>query len=491
LPIDKSILAGRSALSLAIVAAITAICSSVVSVNATTAGFAYLLGVLGIATAWGLIEAVIAAVAAMLCFNFFFLPPVGHFTISDPQNWVALFAFLATALIASHVSDREKKQAQEAKARQRETEQLYALSRFILMTDPAQSVGRQVAQHIAEIFECRAVALYDSTTAEVFRGGAEEFSDADQSAIEGKLKQVALQGTSFSGNSALTRAVVLGGRPIGSLAMKGVSISDGALQALLNLVAIALERVRTEETASRAEAARQSEEFKSTLLDAIAHEFKTPLTSIKAASTSILSSSAPLSSHLQELATIIDEEADRLSLLVTEAVRMAQIDAGKVRLDRAPLKVADLLHRVLDHFASQAEGRELKLIAGDALPEIVADRDLIALALRQLIDNALKYSPPGSPVSVGAEIKGANVIVRVRDSGPGIPERERERIFEKFYRRQNARAHVPGTGLGLYIAREIVRAHGGDAWVEGEPGAGSEFCISLPINAAKPQEQLK
>ncbi len=124
------------ALTLTIVAATTVLCSRVISVNAITAGFAYLLDVLAIATAWGLIEAVLASVAAMLCFNYFFLPPIGQFTIADPQNWVALFAFLATALIASQVSDREKRQAAEAKSRQRETEQLYALSRFILLTEP-------------------------------------------------------------------------------------------------------------------------------------------------------------------------------------------------------------------------------------------------------------------------------------------------------------------------------------------------------------------
>lgn len=303
------------------------------------------------------------------------------------------------------------------------------------------------------------------------------------------MKQVVLQSANLSDASVSLRAIMLGGRPVASLAMKGLTLSDGALQALLNLVAIALERVRTEEAASRAEAARQSEEFKSTLLDAIAHEFKTPLTSIKAASTSILSDASPLSPHMHELAVIIDEETDRLSLLVTEAVRMAQIDAGKVRLDRAPLDVALLLHRVIDHFSSQAEGRELKLVADDGLPEVVADRDLIALALRQLIDNALKYSPPGSPVTVGAGLTDHCVVIRVADRGPGIPDRERDRIFEKFYRRQNAKTHVPGTGLGLYIAREIVRAHGGDVWVEGEPSQGSEFCVALPVSAARSKEQ--
>jgi two-component system, OmpR family, sensor histidine kinase KdpD len=476
LSVRLKILFRNFALSLTIVAVTTFLCFRVIPVNATTAGFAYLLDVLGIATAWGLIEAILASIVAMLCFNFFFLPPIGQFTISDPQNWVALFAFLATALIASQVSDRERRQAREAKSSQRETEQLYALSRFILLTEHSQSVGKQAAQHIAEVFECRAVALYDAKSAEIFRGGVE-----DLPGVEGKLRETTVTGGNFSEAAAglVIAPILLGGRPVGALALKDLSLSDGALQALLNLVAIALERVRTEEAANRAEAARQSEEFKSTLLDAVAHEFKTPLTSIKAGSTALLSD-ASLSPQTRELATIIDEEADRLKILVSEAARMAQIDAGKVRLERATVDVGDLMRRVMGRFESRAEGRELKLTMGDGSPRVCADRELLALAIRQLVDNALKYSPPGSPVTVSAGSEDHQVVIRVRDRGAGIAERDRERIFEKFYRRADAKNGVPGTGLGLFIAREIVRAHGGEIRVESAPGNGSEFCVSLP-----------
>jgi two-component system sensor histidine kinase KdpD len=469
----------RVVASLLVVAAITFICRRVIPVNPTTAGFAYLLGILAIAATWGLIESVVASVAAMLCFNFFFLPPVGMFTISDPQNWVALFAFLATALVASHLSDREKKQAEEAQGRQRETEQLYALSRAILLTDPSQSVGSQAARHISEIFDCQGVALYDAKTSEVFRGGADDMFE-----IEGKLKQVAVQGNNLVEPPLFFAAILLGGQPIGSLALKGSSLSDGALRALLNLVAIALERVRSEEVANRAEAARQSEEFKSTLLDAIAHEFKTPLTSIKAASTSLLSDSPALSPQFRELAAIIDEETDRMNQLVTEAVRMSQIDAGKIRLERESVDVAQLLARVVEHFEALTAGRALRANPSANLPRISADAELLSLALRQLIDNALKYSPPGSPIGVVANLEGDRVVIRVHDRGPGIPERERERIFDKFYRRGAVKDRVPGTGLGLYIAREILRTHGGDLWIESEPGEGSEFCAALPIPKA-------
>ena len=255
------------------------------------------------------------------------------------------------------------------------------------------------------------------------------------------------------------------------------------MQALLNLVAIAWERVRTEEAANRADAARQSEEFKSTLLDAIAHEFKTPLTSIKAASTSMLSDAAPLAPQTHELATIIDEEADRLNSLVTEAVRMSQIEAGKVRLDKQRVSVDHLLPDLLAQFKARSDGRPLRYSADRNLPELSVDPELISLALRQLIDNALKYSPPGSPVDLSATRSNGTLEIRIADQGPGIPEKERERVFEKFYRRQAIKERVPGTGLGLHIAREILRAHGGDVTISGGPG--SAFCITIPVQTAE------
>ena len=468
----------RLAASIIIVGTITVICHELLAVNATTAGFAYLVGILAIAAAWGLAESVAASIAALLSFSYFFFPPKGQFAIADPQNWVALFTFLATALVASHLSDRAKKQAFEARGRQKETEQLYTLSRSILLTEPARAIGSQATQYVAKIFDCAAVALYDAKTGEIFHGGLEVLPG-----IEARLKEMVIHGGSLQerGSGLVLAAITPGGQPIGSLALKGISISEGALQALLNLVAIALERMRTEEAARRAEVARQSEEFKSTLLDAIAHEFKTPLTSIKAASTSILSDSAILSEQSRELTTIIDEEVDRLSLLVTEAVRMSQIDPGKLHLGKYPIRLQELLQGTLEHFGPRIEGRSVKLEVRDHLPPVSADPDLFSLALRQLIDNSLKYSPPALPIDITADQRGEEVAISVRDRGPGIPESEREQIFDKFYRRESAKNQVPGTGLGLYIAREIIRAHGGDLRIEDVQGPGSLFCATIPV----------
>jgi two-component system, OmpR family, sensor histidine kinase KdpD len=467
----------RLGMSLALIAAATFICYALIPANATTAGFLFLVGILVIAATWGLIEALVASGTAMLCFSYFFLPPVGRFVIADPQNWVALFTFVATALIASHLSDRARKQAQEAKRRQQETERLYELSRVILLTGTAGHICFQVAQNLARIFECRAVAIYDPETGTVSYGGREQLPG-----IEETLRQV-LTGTAPSQDPAcdvLIAGIAGSGRALGSLAMAGISLSENAMQALLKLVAIALEGVRTQQAATRAEAARQSEEFKSTLLDAIAHEFKTPLTSIKAASTSILLDVPDLSPQVRELTSIIDEEASRLNLLVTDAVRMSQMDASKIQLERQPVAVAEFVGRVLEDFRPRMDGRSLRVNLSQQLPRVAADPDLASMALRQVIDNGLKYSLPATAIEVAADASAGCVTIRVRDRGPGIPERERERIFERFYRRRLAKDRVPGSGLGLYIAREIIRAHGGDLWVESVLGSGSEFCMMLP-----------
>ncbi len=472
----STVVLGRVAAGLCGVAGVTVASLTVAGVNAATVGFAYLLLVLAIAASFGFLEATIASIASMLCYNYFFLPPVGNFTISDPANWIALFAFLVTALVASRLSDRAKQQAREARDRQMETEQLYALSRAILLNDATQPIGSQAARHISQIFGATGVVLFDAEAGGSFQGGPAELRGLGES-----LKQTVRQGThQYAKDTAVDLwPISLGGHSIGALAVQGIQASDGAVQALLNLVAIAMERVRTENAANRAEAARQSEEFKSTLLDAVAHEFKTPLTSIKAASTALLEDQLHLAPDTKELLTVIDEETDRLNALVTEAVRMSQIDAGKVRLERSENFTEEILGPAISSFGARIDGRVDRAESG-ARFKIYVDREMIILALRQLIDNALKYSPLSTPIRVWADSRDERVLIHVADQGPGIPEQDHERIFDKFYRRHKVRDKVPGSGLGLHIAREIARMHGGDLWVEKTESGGSEFCLALP-----------
>lgn len=467
----------RILVSILLIGAITLIFSRGVHVNSTTAGFFYLVAILMIATMWGLVESTIASVAAMLCYNFFFLPPVGALTISDPQNWVALFAFLATSLTASQLSARAKRHTDEAVERRQEMERLYALSRSLLLTDTAQPVAKQIVQQIAQAFELP-VALYDRGSGEVYRAGIEESARLDSILREAALESTAIEDRDLG---AVFMPVRLGREPIGSLAIQGAALSDAARRSLVNLVAIGLERVLAQETINRAEVARQSEELKSTLLDAIAHEFKTPLTSVKAVTTDLLSDPEhQLERHQRELVTIADEGADRLSKLVTDAIQLARIEGGKFRLNREVHFPSTLIATALRQMKPVAEGRDIQVATADGLPLVYVDAELIQMVITLLIDNALKYAPVDRPIYLSAKALEGRVMISVRDEGPGMTEEEQSRIFDRFYRGAKERS-LKGMGMGLAIAREIVHAHGEEIWVRSTPGQGSEFSFSLPI----------
>jgi two-component system sensor histidine kinase KdpD len=469
----------RVSAALAAVAALTFGAFRIVPVNATTAGFLYLVTILLIARHGGLAESIAASFVACACFNFFFLPPILKFTIADPQNWVALFAFLATAILVSKLSTKARDQTQAALDSHTEMERLYALSRGILLIGTSESVAKQAAHQIARIFDFAGVSLYERATGEIHRAGQQDLLEWDD-----RLREVALQGSFLQepATSTVVTAIRLGADPIGSLALRGASLADSALQSMANLVAIALERARAVEAANRAAVARQSDQLKSTLLDAIAHEFKTPLTSIKAAATALLETSFTVNPAQKELITIVDEEADRLGRLVTEAIQMARIEAGRVYLNRRLESAGEIVSHALSTYNATPDDRPLRIEVPDSLPPVEVDGELIELALRLLIDNAFKYSLPGSPITIRARLAGARLVVSLHNEGPGIPESEQSKIFGRFYRAPDTSHNVSGTGMGLAIARDIVEAHQGQIWVESSPGQGAEFCISLPLS---------
>jgi two-component system, OmpR family, sensor histidine kinase KdpD len=465
--------------SLLIIASIAFIYRTMILVNSTTVALTLLLAILGIATMWGLTEAIIASISGMLMFNFLFLPPVGTFTIADPQNWVALLAFLVTSVSGSELSARVRRRAEEAMKRQQEMERLYELSRNLLLLNQQSPAASQVAHRILQVFDLPGVAVFDREEDMVYRAGSPDVQVSD-----GRLRDTALAGTVFHDpNSGLSVfPLKLGGGSVGSLAIVGGTISDAAVHAVANLAAIAAEKARAEGAASRVEAARQNEVMKATLLDALAHEFTTPLTSIKAAASSILDEDRAAQ---QELVTIIEEETDRLSSLVRETLRMARIEAGKLHLNKLVHTVSDLVAAALETVKPLMEDRPVQIEIPSDLPAVRVDFELIALTIRQLLTNALKYSNPDSPITVRASSAEGRVTISIRDRGAGIPDRERERIFEKFYRVPDRADRVPGTGMGLHIAREIVRAHGGEIGVNSVVGEGSEFFFTLPVVEGK------
>lgn len=471
-------LALRLLLSLAGVAIVTYISFSIIPHNPTTVGFAYLLLVLLIASTWGLAEATLASLAATFAFNFFFLPPIGKLTIADPQNWVALFSFLATALIASRLSTRVKKQAVDAVDRQREIERLYTFSRAILLTDPGEPIAKQLARKLAEVFGLEAAVLYDRRTGEIHRAGPSDFDG-----MEDQLRDAASQGISFFDpeHKRVISAVRLGSEPIASFAIQGSFMQDSVLQGISNLIAIGLERARAQDLAHQVEAARRSEQLRTTLIDAMAHEFKTPLTSIRAATTSLLSSPDQPTESRTELLEIADEEARHLQVLIDDAVDIARLESDHIQVRRELTDPKDLIQDVVASLQTQIDNRPVEVRSEGSLPQLSLDRRLLKLALKQVLDNALKYSPPRSPITVRVSNGGEAINFEITDQGQGIPAQEQGRVFERFYRSPSVKTQVPGFGLGLAIANNIVQAHHGELTVNSRPGQ-TTFRMTLPLD---------
>ncbi len=352
-------------------------------INSTTVALGLLLVVLLVAAQWGSRPAVLASLLGVVCFNFFYLPPVGRLSIQEPENWVALFAFLVTAATAGQLWARAKRQAEEAEMGRREIERLYT-----------------------------------------------ELQDAF-------------------------------------------------------------------ERASQAKALEQSERLKSALLDAVTHDLRTPLTSIKASVTTLLDEPHPEKDDKEagtldaegrrEMLEVIDEETDRLNRFIEGLMELARIEAGEMHLRRRWGSVEEIVTTALERAAPLTRDHRIQVMLGDNLPTVRVDDRAVAEVVYTLVDNAAKYSPPGTEINVEARsADGQTVCLSVEDEGPGVPLELRERVFDKFFRAMrdgdSSTRQPSGSGMGLAIAKGIVEAHGGRIWIEENSGRrGNRVVVTLPI----------
>jgi two-component system sensor histidine kinase KdpD len=422
------------------------------------------------------------SVVAMLSFNYFFLPPVGTFTVTDPQNWVALLAFLLTSITGSQLSSRIRKEADEAHQRRREVERLYRFSRQLLGEGNVIQLMNAIPDYIVESFEAGAAELFLPQKDKFYRSG---FGAAHLDEEKMKVAFLHDEVNLDAEHAEYFVPVRLGVRPIGSLGISGAQLSRQSLEAVGTLVAIAIERARAVEQLGQTEAERRGERLKSALLDSITHDFRTPLTSMKASVSSLLSGSNSDSAQTRELLTIIDEECDRLNHLVEEAGEMAKLEAGELALDLAPVRVDEIIEAALAHCKSALAGRQVDLRLNPRLPAVRADLERAKEALVQLIDNANLYSPTEQPITITAELTGDTVTTTVSDRGPGIDDFEQTMIFDKFYRGKDQRYLVRGTGMGLPIAKAIIAAQQGNMSVTSQLGHGSVFSFTLPVDRSQ------
>ncbi len=462
-----------------VVAAITFVCFRWLHLNYATVGFGFLLSVLFISAKWGLRYAIFTAILASVAYNYFFLPPLFRFIIADPQNWIALITFLVTAVVGSQLSERARRSALSAEERRREFERLYALSQQLWLTENAFELLNLIPKSIVDSFGVSGAAIFveGRQDAYFFDGASRWLFPLDQ-----------LKAISDRGEPVLDREhricyvpLRMGMRSVGSLAVSGCDLSRESLEAISSLVAISIERASTVEKLTKSEAARESDRLRSVLLDSITHEFRTPLTSIKASAETLLSETRLDNPQRQDLLQVINEESDRLNRLVGEAGEVAQLDAHQVQFQFEGHEIHEAVDRALQNLQGALRCHPVEMHIASKLPSLRMDIDRITEVVTHLVDNAAKYSPPETPIHITAELEGGEVVTSVADHGPGIDAMEQEMIFEKFYRGREQRMLIQGTGMGLPIARAIVELHGGNIGVTSQIGHGSVFHFSLPV----------
>ena len=343
----------RYAVLTAAASLIVAVFRLVLHANPTTVALAFLMLVLVTASRWRLAYSVFLSVLCTLLYNFFFLPPMGRLTIAEPNNWVALAAFLACSVLVSHLSEQEHQHAENAERGRREVERLYEFSQQLLLQEDLRSVARTTPSVVATVFGFRAVALYVREENGVYhsdpRNEMVPLVDLKLAANQGEISIISRDGSRLI-------PLALGMRSQGALAVAGGDYSPQIYEAIGSLVAIALERAAALERSSRLEASRESERLRSALIDSVTHDLRTPLTAIRAAATTMVSQPDLPEEERAELTAVVDEESARLDRLIGQAVEMAQLDAEAVQIKAEPQDVRDLMEMTVEETAAAAAG---------------------------------------------------------------------------------------------------------------------------------------
>jgi two-component system sensor histidine kinase KdpD len=462
----------RSAIGGASVVGVT-FAAFLLHVNESSAGFLYLLLVVIVALRLGFGPATVTSLLAVNCLNYFFVQPILNFRIADPADWVALSTFEFTALIVSRLSAQVQTQARIARQQSSDRQKLYQLSRGALLMDPARPVESQILGLIQSTLHTESAALFDEADSRTY-GIGENAAELESAA---KDAYVLNRDENDGEEGKWSRVLTLAGRAIGAIALRSPGLNSEVVDAVASVAAIAIERSQSLDRAARAETARHSEQLRSAVLDSLAHAFKTPLTTVLAASSGLLETGSLQGAEL-ELVTLIDQESERLNNLATQLLRTARLDQARMR----PLESCDVLElvkQVVQDLSWELTGRPVSIAIPKTLAKVRGDRELISMGITQLVDNAAKYSTPGTVITISGETRGKANVVTVHNHGPVIQPEEREKIFERFYRGKGSEHLAAGTGIGLSVTKRAAEAHGGRAWVESEEGRGTTFYLSL------------
>ncbi|WP_374090037.1 DUF4118 domain-containing protein [Methylomicrobium lacus] len=460
----------------------------------------FLLGVALIATRFGRGPSVLASILGVLVFDFFFVTPFHSFAVSDTQYLVTLSAMLIVAMLISNLTANVRSQAKVAAHRERRASVLYAMSKDLAAAESETEIVRTAVRHIHAEFGSRNVILFPDESGRMIYptelSMPESLPGADLSVAQWVFdhNEMAGQGTTtLPGAKAIYFPIDDGSTVLGVLALEPVNLrrvflpeQQKLLDTFLRLIAQAVTRLRLAEQAKIVQLQIETEGLRNSLLSSISHDLRTPLATIVGSASILAEDDGSLKAEDKiEVSRAIYDEARRMSNLVSNILDMARLDAGTIQLHKEWYPLEEIIGTVLTRFDKRTNDRQVKVTLPPGIPMIYADAVMIEQVLTNLLENALRYTPAGSPLEIAAEMSADGVEISLADRGPGIPEGLENRLFEKFYRIRNETAQS-GVGLGLAICRAIVAVHGGSIRAHNRAGGGAIFSFNLPIEHQPP-----
>ncbi|HSQ60902.1 MAG TPA: DUF4118 domain-containing protein [Acidobacteriota bacterium] len=459
----------------------------------------YLLGVVIVAVTLGRAPAIFAAITSVAVFDFFFVPPRFTFEVEDTQYLVAFSVMLIVAVVTATLTARLREQREEARIREARSNALYRLGHDLAIRGDETEVLASVVTRLRELFGGRVAILMQEA------GGGLATAGGDPAILDTQAERDAASWAQRSGvPSGMASAMhtsaqglfvplVAGAKTLGVLALRPEGDATGydparldLLRALASLSALAIARCRLADDSRAARIEVETERSRNALLQSVSHDLRTPLASITGAATGLRDGAAVLTDAAKhDLADTIAEEADRLNRLIGNILDMTRLDSGSLRVRKEWQSLEEVLGAALTRLGPQLGTRAVRVAGVAGLPLVPLDDVLFEQVVRNLIENAQKYSPADSPIEITAAVEGAWLRLDVADRGPGVPAGEEGRLFDKFYRAPNAFGR-PGAGLGLTICKGFVEAHGGTLAAAPRDGGGLVFTVRLPLEGEPP-----
>ena len=453
----------------------------------------YLLAVVVTAMRFSRGPSILAAALAVCAYDFFFVMPYYTFAVADARYVLSFAMMFVVGLLLSELTARSRRQEQDARQREERTKLLYAFTRDLSAAEHREAAARVVARHVADAFGTQTYVLLGDL-ASVLQVVAAHPSESPLAAKGQVVAQWAFEhgrlagmGTdTLPGSSTLCFPMLVRGAPLGVIAFQPKAAvplrieQREFLETLSRQAAFAFERMTLAEDARSAALRAKTEEMRSSLLSAVSHDLRTPLATITGSATALRDSPTPVDDQTRsDLLDSICEQAERLEKLVANLLDMTRLESGAIGLKREWVPLDEIVGSALTHLEKELGTRPVNVELPDPIALVSVDPVLFEQVFVNLFENAVKYTPAGSPITVRARREERHIVVDVLDSGPGIPPGSEIRIFEKFYR--SSRVGVSGAGLGLAICKGIVEAHGGTLRAENRPEGGAQFSMTLPV----------